>query len=984
MEELFESIRESCDKTTWSKGVQLARAGSVTGEKQSNDEWILRVLNQDTGVSPTVTLWPSDEDWQCDCREKTDPCRHIAAAIIAIRRAQEQGETLPSAHSGGLKLGYRFKKTEEGLHFERVLISSSGEKKLNLPLTSLTTGRIAGETILATKEDLACEITLGNTRTGILTPKVLAKLCPALSGVDDIQLDGKAIEVGRDPTRLTLRITSEGSGVKLKALKDPHVIETFSNQLALCGGSEEKGILKFIQWPDLTQQELTSLRDGRFIPRTELARFVTEWLPNIRNHIDLDQRTPLPEVVRSRPRLEVHLQTEGQMLSVEAHISYGNPAIARVRGPYLELLGDEAPIRLIEEELKLKDRLSRELRLSLETPELLPPEEGLILTERIKNWNGEVTGDGAQDFRIFEALEPEFQVEDSGFQLTFTTDHQDTGDEEQSSGRHADAAAVLEAWQQGSGLVPLLEGGWAKLPEQWLASYGPRLMELMAARNKEREEQEDIKLPRACLPALASLAEDLDCALPTELGHLQQEIQGFSKIPDVSLPKGFNATLRSYQQLGVNWLSFVRSLKMGALLADDMGLGKTIQTITVIKGRTLIVAPTSVLPNWQNEMKKFRPDLDAKIWHGSSRSPTPQGQVTLTTYGLLRAEFDTLNEIEWDMVVLDEAQHIKNPASKVAKAAHELNGNFRVALTGTPVENSLEDLWSQYQFLNPGLLGSLSFFRKYCLRPIQEGDQAATMRLQQKIKPFLLRRLKSEVAKDLPARTDTILYADLDEQERETYEALMGSSQKDLMSQLQQGGNIMAALEALLRLRQACCHQGLLPGNQNNSSAKVRLLIETLRNTIPQGHKALIFSQWTSFLDLIESECEQEGFDWLRLDGQTKDRQSIVDQFQNENGPPLLLMSLKAGGVGLNLTRADHVYLMDPWWNPAAEDQAADRAHRIGQTRPVMVHRMVAMNTIEEKILLLQDKKRSLAAAGVGGAIGEKGLTKDDLMSLFN
>jgi SNF2 family DNA or RNA helicase len=299
----------------------------------------------------------------------------------------------------------------------------------------------------------------------------------------------------------------------------------------------------------------------------------------------------------------------------------------------------------------------------------------------------------------------------------------------------------------------------------------------------------------------------------------------------------------------------------------------------------------------------------------------------------------------------------------------------------------LEDLWSLMQLLNPGLLGDRRRFQERYVGPIAAGDANRAAALRARLKPFVLRREKRAVAPELPPRTETVLHVELSPAERAAYDVVRAAARRDVLARLQEGGGVLAALEALLRLRQACCHGGLLPsGDKQAPSAKVSLLVEALSESVSEGHKALVFSQWTSFLDLIAPALAAAGLTYLRLDGATVDRQGVVAAFQAEDGPPILLMSLKAGGVGLNLTRADHVLLTDPWWNPAAEDQAADRAHRIGQDRPVLVQRLVALGTVEERILALQERKRQLAAlalAGEGGG-GAAGLTADDLLALLD
>jgi SNF2 family DNA or RNA helicase len=454
-------------------------------------------------------------------------------------------------------------------------------------------------------------------------------------------------------------------------------------------------------------------------------------------------------------------------------------------------------------------------------------------------------------------------------------------------------------------------------------------------------------------------------------------------LPEVSLPADLRATLRSYQQVGVRWLCFLRDLGLGAVLADDMGLGKTLQTLCAVRGRTLVVCPTSVVHNWAEEIRRFRPGLAVTLYHGPRRDLDSASDIVLTSYAILRLDLDLLAGQAWDTVVLDEAQTIKNPESQVARAAYRLQASFRVALSGTPVENRLDELWSLFHFTSRGLLGGRGDFKERYADPIARGDAGAAALLRARIRPFLLRRRKRDVAPELPPRTDAVLHCELDERERAIYDAVRAATRQEVLDQLAHGGSVLAALEALLRLRQAACHPALLPGQEAASSSKIELLVETLGVVAAEDGKALVFSQWTSLLDLIEPHLRSAGIAFTRLDGSTRDRAGVVASFQDPAGPPVLLISLKAGGTGLNLTAADHVFLCDPWWNPATEDQAADRAHRIGQDRPVLVYRLVSKDTVEERILALQSRKRAIADAALGEADRAAALTRDDLMALL-
>jgi SNF2 family DNA or RNA helicase len=546
---------------------------------------------------------------------------------------------------------------------------------------------------------------------------------------------------------------------------------------------------------------------------------------------------------------------------------------------------------------------------------------------------------------------------------------------------NADSHKVFQAWKQQQSYVSLADGTWAKIPKDWLNQYGARILEFL-----ETREATQAIAPHK-IPELTRLLDDVGCDYQQSLKTLRDGLKNYREIQEFSLPSDLKANLRDYQRKGFHWLSFLKANGLGALLADDMGLGKTLQTLCVLEKRSLVVAPTSVLFNWEQEIRKFRPALKTSLYYGPKRQLDPQANVVLTSYGLLRLDQELLGKEQWDVIVLDEAQVIKNPDSQIAKAAHKISGKFRVALSGTPVENHLEDLWSQFHFINPGLLGSLDSFSESFVGPMGRGDTQVTQKLKSRIKPFILRRLKKEVAPELPPRIEQILHCELDVEERKTYEMLMGATRQEVLKNLEQGdgGSVMKALEAILRLRQACCHRALIPGESAvESSSKTDLLMETLEESIEEGHKSLVFSQWTSYLDLIEAQLNKRGIRMSRIDGSTQRRGDLVAEFQSAEGPPVMLISLKAGGVGLNLTAADHVFITDPWWNPAAEDQAADRAHRIGQTNTVMIHRLVAKDSIEEKIIELQNHKKDLAKSVLEDGSAALSLTRQDILNLLS
>ena len=481
-----------------------------------------------------------------------------------------------------------------------------------------------------------------------------------------------------------------------------------------------------------------------------------------------------------------------------------------------------------------------------------------------------------------------------------------------------------------------------------------------------------------------------------------EKLAGFKEVSHVTVPKTLKASLRPYQQQGLNWLQFLREYNLSGILADEMGLGKTVQTIAHIlkekeAGRMtepcLVVATTSLMVNWANEVKQFAPSLKVLISQGDDRkhyfARLADYDFVLTTYPLLPRDKEVLCAQHWHIVVLDEAQHIKNPRSKVAITARELTSNHRLCLTGTPMENHLGELWSQFHFLMPGLLGDEKQFRNLFRKPIELlGDDARQQQLNKRIAPFMLRREKSLVAQELPEKTEIISSVELSGQQRQLYETIRVSMNEKVRQEIDKKGiarSQIIILDALLKLRQVCCDPRLLKfdaAKKVKNSAKLEQLMDILPEMIIEGRRILLFSQFTSMLRLIEDELVARKIDYVKLTGQTKDRTTPINRFQN-NEVPLFLISLKAGGTGLNLTAADTVIHYDPWWNPAVEAQATDRAHRIGQKNKVFVYKMIVAGKVEEKINALQQKKKALADALFGSAKQTDKLTEQDIQALF-
>jgi SNF2 family DNA or RNA helicase len=441
-------------------------------------------------------------------------------------------------------------------------------------------------------------------------------------------------------------------------------------------------------------------------------------------------------------------------------------------------------------------------------------------------------------------------------------------------------------------------------------------------------------------------------------------------------------------------------LGLGGCLADDMGLGKTVQVLALLLARkreerpSLVVAPKSLIFNWREEAARFAPSLLVLDHTGVQREPPgahfADYDVVLTTYGTLRRDIAALREVEFDYVILDEAQAIKNASSTAAKTARLLRAQHRLALSGTPIENHLGELWSLFEFLNPGMLGASAAFKRFLGARWVEGE--AMSALAKAVRPFVLRRTKKQVAKELPERVDQVLHCELEKPQRALYDELKAHYRTALLARARKvgvGRMTTHVLEALLRLRQAACHPGLIDrARVDEPSAKLDALLAQLESVVAEGHKALVFSQFTSLLAIVRARIEAKGLAFEYLDGQTRDRAACVERFQKDDACRVFLVSLKAGGVGLNLTAAEYVFLLDPWWNPAVEAQAIDRAHRIGQRKAVFAYRLIAKDTVEERVLDLQRQKRALVEGvlgdDAGGGGGLRGLNVEDLEVLLS
>jgi superfamily II DNA or RNA helicase len=629
--------------------------------------------------------------------------------------------------------------------------------------------------------------------------------------------------------------------------------------------------------------------------------------------------------------------------------------------------------------------------------------------------------------------------------------------------QHVPLPQILAAVRRGNSMVELDDGSQGLIPSQWLADH-----ELLGGLGQSLDDSLRFKTSQAALiDALLNHEELAETDTPFE--ELRQRIRHFEKIEPIVVQPGFKGDLRTYQEYGLGWLKFMQWFGMGGILADDMGLGKTIQVLAMLYNRvkqvpeqspnqpadqqtelkkpkpTFVVAPRSVVFNWVDEAAHFTPNLKVLSYRGTNREAMRHRfndyDLIVTSYSLMRRDIEFLHEKRFEYVVLDEAQMIKNSSSQVAKAARLLQSDHRLALTGTPVENHLGDLWSIIDFLNPGMLGTDSRFASLIRSSgagtfrdpdeetaspteadaasessdVSAGQSGASvggatgerakrksqkvkrdtqilLQLSKSLRPLILRRTKSEVLADLPEKTEQTLICRMEPAQRKIYDNLLQHyrasllGQSDLLGSSGPAGPTMLVLEALLRLRQAACHPALIdPNHGDQDSAKLDLLVQQIQEVIDEGHKALVFSQFTSLLGLLRQRLDQKKITYEYLDGRTHKRRKKVQRFQTDDMCPLFLISLKAGGFGLNLTAADYVFILDPWWNPAVEQQAIDRAHRIGQKRHVFAYRMICEDTVEQRIVNLQQKKRNLADAIIGQQENLlRALTRDDLKMLLS
>jgi superfamily II DNA or RNA helicase len=731
--------------------------------------------------------------------------------------------------------------------------------------------------------------------------------------------------------------------------------------------------------PGLPSSYLSILREPVTLSTDQGNNFLIHELPGLRSFFQVDSVVGPAPVSPGVP--EVFATFEGSL-------NYLNAKLQFLYGKRMITLGAFAPSENFVYE-SVEGKMSRNPRFERDCADVIhiagfhgPDSNGdftlkgqnailrffaQVLPDLQKKWKVSIGSRFANVTRNVERISPRFEIVSSGqdwFELSYSL--------ESARGDRYSSAEIQRLLQSGQSATRLRDGALAIFNPDDIAEIEAVLRDCDPKQTKPGQ----YRIARSQAGFLDAAAREAGAQMVGDHGWqawtaAQKQLKPLTPVSLGSLEE----ILRPYQKEGVYWLHFLHQNQLGGILADEMGLGKTLQILAYLRAAnapSLVVCPASLLFNWQREAERFAPELKVLSIDGSDRgsrfSLIPKHDMVLTSYPLLRRDIDSYRPFHFGAIILDEATHIKNPDTLNAQAATALRGEQRFVLTGTPVENSVRDLWSIMNFVLPGYLGSREEFRERYELPIGRGSEPERQRLAKRLRPVMLRRLKKDVLRDLPEKLEQTAFCDLSDEQRELYAKLQmeGRKKLDLLAK-EKGSNRarMTMLTTLLRLRQACCDLRLLGQEPAARSGKLDLLLELLEEAIDGGHRVLIFSQFVTMLNLVRQELDSLDTPYCYLDGSTKDRGAVVDRFQNQSDIPVFLISLKAGGVGLNLAAADTVFHFDPWWNPAVEDQATDRAHRIGQERVVTSYKLITRGTVEEKILALQNKKREVIDATV-------------------
>jgi non-specific serine/threonine protein kinase len=833
--------------------------------------------------------------------------------------------------------------------------------------------------------------------------------CPVFLGESGEPLV-KPLLVLEEPADLELHVSQAERGLRLQpSLRAPELEEQVSLDDAQVICRSPLWLLLddlVVQVNDPSGVGLTMLDYPQIeVPKAEIPEFLTDYLMPMAEQVPVGGNALTWEEVTAEPVPRLYLSEEQGQLLAQLRFGYGQHELAYVkRTPPSSMLNKPGTLELVrvardaEREQAAWQALSGFGLKRGEQPDLFalrknthPVDFLLHQVPRLVEHGFEIYGEqeltSARVNRNRPTLSFSVKTGIDWFDVQAVVNYGELS---------VSLKEVRRALRKRERFIKLADGSIGALPQEWVDRYR-RLFAL------GEETDGGLRLSSRHLTLLDQLLEEAERAqTDPEFERRRQHLRDFSQIEQRPPPAGFRGDLRHYQQSGYDWLHFLHEYQFGGCLADDMGTGKTIQTLAFLQSlregepqrrASLIVMPRSLLFNWEREAARFTPDLQTYIHADQGRISDPESfgayDLVLTTYGVMLRDIDLLRQYRFHYAILDESQAIKNPVSETARAARQLNSDHRLVLTGTPVENSTSELWSQFAFLNPGMLGSLDYFREEFVTPIERKQDQETARfLSRMVYPFILRRTKEQVALELPELSERLLESDMEPAQRTFYNKQRDYYRSLLLGLIEDEGMNDArlkVLEGLLRLRQICNHPRLVDAAYRGGSAKFEQLLETLDTLQAEGHKALVFSQFVQMLALVREALEQRGVRYCYLDGSTQHRERVVDAFQQDPRIPFFLISLKAGGVGLNLTAADYVIHIDPWWNPAVEMQATDRAHRIGQDKPVFVYKLVTRESVEEKILQLQERKRALVEQIIAPESSFlKSLTRDDVEVLFS
>lgn len=969
----LEEFRDLVDESLWSEAVMLSRTADISSWCEGESVFIT-IRHQNEKKASRIQFSLNELYYVSDCRCEDDPCLHLLTASILGNAKWDEIKSSTSelvSKNSPPHLAYYLTFNNSDLSIQRYIVGSDTKKVFNESLVEyiggVSSGRIKQEMPLVSTEDYSIDKSLGLGKKNLVLNEFYNEALFALSKLSHVYFNDAKVRVSDYPELYYLNFLLEANGLKLKAL------ESSNSTIRI-----ELGV---INWKlKLPEQYEVYLKKEILIPTEDIPAFLRDKLPLLEKYFIVSPpEGSWPEIIDAEPRLVFFTEEIDSAYAVNAQIHYG---VCNNEAPLLMIdklstsrassgasvkLGGSSTNKIVRRDYKKEKELENELykfsNLSLGEKRVFSGDQAVYFTEKLKD--KEVIGEAHRKYLLTDDLLPSVQLneENNEIDIVFKTKDGNIG---------LDFDSVRRRFNEGSSFIELPSGSWAMLPKDFLSKSIP-LLELEGSAFHEAETKSN-KIKRALF--LSPLIENVDEDIIRRVFNVRSNLNAESK--SYYVPDGIS--LRSYQKEGVSWVKERQQIDdMGVLLADDMGLGKTFQTLSSLTFPALIIVPTSLLSQWADDIKNWYPSLSFNLYHGSDRVWNDSAEITLSTYGILRNESEKFSEKLFSMIVLDEIQTIKNPLSNVSEAVRSLKANFRLGLSGTPIENSILDLWSVFSFIQAGLLPEPERLQKIT----ETGDGLNLIR--KVLSNFILRRKKKDVLKDLPEKTEIVVPCLMSEEEREFYNKLLISAKDEAEKYFSNKTNKMSLFEKLLRLRQICVHSSLTGHGSISNSSKIEIVLDYLERITESNHKVLLFSQWTSALDIIEPLITSKICKALRIDGSTRDRQGVIEKFKTESDYQVLLLSLKAGGVGLNLTVADHVIFLDPWWNPAVEKQAEDRIHRIGQLNPVCIYRMIVKDSIEEKILELHKRKSALSEALLEGSIsGSTVLSEQDIRFLLS